>query len=104
VRKRKVNYPVAKTATKGARNPLVPGDPRGNRTPATTIDMTALEGRSDLSVGDRVRIGGAGLYAGELATVTALVMGVIPAATVRTDENRTRRVRAIDIERVHPER
>jgi hypothetical protein len=66
--------------------------------------MTALEGRNDLSVGDRVRIGGAGLYAGELATVTALVTGVIPSATVRTDENRTRRVRAIDIERVHPER
>jgi hypothetical protein len=104
VRKRKVNYPVAKTATKGARNPLVPGDPRGLRAPATTIDMTALEGRDDLSVGDRVRIGGGGLYAGELAVVTSLMSGVIPAATVRTDDGRTRRVRAIDIERVHTER
>ena len=54
MRKRKVNYPVAKTATKGARNPLVPGDPRGNRTPATAIDMTALEGRNDLSVADGI--------------------------------------------------
>lgn len=103
MRKRKVNYPVAKTATKGGRNPLAPGDPRSNRTPATTIDMTALEGRNDLSVGDRVRIGGAGLYAGELAVVTALAMGVIPSATVKTDEGRSRRVRAIDVARVHPE-
>jgi hypothetical protein len=65
--------------------------------------MTALEGRNDLSVGDRVRIGGAGLYAGELAVVTALAMGVIPSATVKTDEGRSRRVRAIDVARVHPE-
>lgn len=105
MRKRKVNYPVAKTATKGgARNPLLPGDPRTMRTPATSIDMTALEGRDDLSVGDRVRIGGGGLYAGELAVVTALTMGVIPSVTVQTDEGRSRRIRAIDVERVHPER
>jgi hypothetical protein len=102
MRKRKVNYPVAKTATKGGRNPLAPADARNNRTPATTIDMTALEGRTDLSVGDRVRIGGGGLYAGELAVVTALTMGVIPSATVKTDEGRARRIRAIDVERVHP--
>jgi hypothetical protein len=107
VRKRKVTYPVAKTATKGARNTGLPGDPRDPRTvraTVATIDLTALEGRDDLSVGDRVRIGGGGLYAGELAVVEGLAGGVIPAATVRTEEGRTRRVRVVDLERIPIER
>ena len=104
MRKRKVNYPVAKTATKGGANPPVAGDRGANRTPATAIDVRAITGRNDLSVGDRVRIGGNGLYAGELATVTALTMGVIPSATVRTDEGHQRRLRAIDVQPVRAER
>ena len=36
-------------------------------------------------------------FAGELATVESLVSGVIPAAVVRTDAGRTRRVRAVDL-------
>ncbi len=104
MRKRKVNYPVAKTATKGGANPPVPGDPRSNRAPATAIDTKAITGRQDIDVGDRIRIGGGGLYAGELATVTALSMGVIPSATVRTDAGASRRLRAIDAEPVRPER
>jgi hypothetical protein len=40
-----------------------------------------------------------GLYAGEMATVESVVGGVIPAAVIRTDAGRTRRVRAIDLMR-----
>jgi len=47
-----------------------------------------------------VKIGGGGLYAGELAIVESLSNGVIPAAAVRTDTGKTRRIRAVDLERV----
>jgi len=49
-----------------------------------------------------VKIGGAGLYAGELAVVESIVVGVIPAYMVRTEAGKTRRVRAVDIERLAP--
>jgi hypothetical protein len=104
VRKRKVTYPPPKTATKGARNGGLPRDGRESRPTVATIDLAALARRNDLSVGDRVRIGGAGLYAGELATVEELTIGVIPAAAVRTAEGRTRRVRVVDLEPVPHER
>ncbi len=103
MRKRKVNYPPAKTATKGGARAAATSDPRSTRTPATTIDTRAITGRGDIAVGDRVRIGGGGLYAGELATVTAVTMGVIPSATVRTDDGGSRRLRVIDAEPVGPE-
>jgi hypothetical protein len=51
-----------------------------------------------LSVGDRVRIAGGGLYAGEAAVIEKLTSGVIPAALVRTEAGRTRQVRTIDLE------
>jgi hypothetical protein len=63
-----------------------------------TIDLTAGSGRAGLSVGDRVRISGSGLYAGEAATIEKLTSGVIPAALVRTEAGRTRQVRTIDLE------
>jgi hypothetical protein len=50
-----------------------------------------------------VKIGGSGLYAGELAVIESLIDGVIPAAMVRTDAGRTRRVRSVDLERVATE-
>jgi hypothetical protein len=62
------------------------------------IDLTAAKGRSDLSVGDRVRIIGTGLYAGEVAVIEKLSGGVIPSAYVRTDAGRTRQARKIDLE------
>ena len=97
-RKRKVTYPPPRTAT---RQPRFAGDPP--RPTLAAIDLTALEIRDDLKVGDRVRIQGSGLYAGEIAVIESLVMGVIPAAVVRTLAGHTRRARAVDLERLPPE-
>jgi hypothetical protein len=63
-----------------------------------TIDLTAGSGRAGLAIGDRVRISGSGLYAGEAAVIEKLTSGVIPAALVRTEAGRTRQVRTIDLE------
>jgi hypothetical protein len=104
MRKRKVTYPVARTATKQPRNAGLPGDPGYVRTTVATINLAALDVRDDLLVGGRVKIGGAGLYAGELAVIESLVGGIIPAAMVRTDAGKTRRVRTVDLERVAVER
>jgi len=104
MRKRKVTYPVARTATKQPRSAGLPGDPGYVRSTVATINLAALEVRDDLIVGSRVRIGGVGLYAGELAKVEGLSSGIIPAAMVRTDSGKTRRVRAVDLERVTAER
>ncbi len=60
--------------------------------------MTASGGRTGLSVGDRVRISGTGLYAGEAATIEKITGGCIPAALVRTEAGHTRQVRTIDLE------
>ena len=95
MRKRKVNYPVAKTATKRA--PAPGSDASFVRPNLATIDPTARTGRSGLAVGDRVRIQAAGLYAGDIAIVESLGGGAIPAALVRTEAGRTRRVRTIDL-------
>jgi hypothetical protein len=104
MRKRKVNYPVAKTATRKTRTVGLPGDPGYVRSTVASIDLAALTGRDDISVGDRVRIGGDGLYAGELAVVESVISGLIPAATVRTEAGKVRRVRAVDLERPTPTR
>ena len=97
MRKRKVTYPVAKTATRKTRTVGLPGDPGYVRSTVAEIDLTALTGRTDIRTGDRVRIGGGGLYSGELAVVELLVGGLIPAAVVRTEAGKTRRVRAVDL-------
>jgi hypothetical protein len=62
-----------------------------------TIDPQARVGRTGLAVGDRVRVGGSGLYAGEIATIERFANGLIPAAFVRTESGRTRQVRTIDL-------
>ncbi len=98
MRKRKVTYPPPKTATRPDRTVGPSGDPRAQRATVASIDLTALEGRTDVAVGDRVRIGGTGLYTGDVGTVHALNPGVIPTATVRTESGRTRRVRLVDLE------
>ena len=103
MRKRKVNYPVARTATKPARTTGLQSDPTYVRSTVANINLAALDIRDDLKVGDRVRIGGDGLYGGEMAVVEAFVGGIIPAAMVRTDAGKTRRVRAVDLERVTTE-
>lgn len=55
-----------------------------------------MTGRSEIAKGMRARIA-SGLYAGEIAVVESIVGGVIPAAVVRTEAGRTRRVRTIDL-------
>jgi hypothetical protein len=94
-RKRKVNYPPARTATRRA--PVSDSEPRVRPT-VVSIDLSAARGRDDLKVNDRVRIGGTGLYAGEFATIERFAAGIIPAAVVRTDADHTRQVRLIDLE------
>ena len=93
-RKRKVTYPVARTATRQQR----PGTDAPPRPSLVEIEMNAGSGRSDLSVGDRVRIIGSGLYSGESAVIEKFAAGAIPAALVRTEAGRTRQVRTIDLE------
>ena len=100
MRKRKVTYPPAKTATRKPRTAGLPGDPGYARPTVAAIDVTALAGRDDIAVGQRVRIGGDGLYSGETAVVESLVGGLIPAAMVRTEADKTRRVRAVDLQRL----
>lgn len=100
-RKKKVNYsnagsgkkkPVPATSTTDA-VPYVP-------TTVVSIDLNAGSGREGLSVGDRVRIAGGGLYSGEEAIIEKFVGTAIPAAMVRTDAGRTRQVRTIDLDPV----
>jgi hypothetical protein len=103
VKKRKVSYPKPRTANAPVRGAGLQGEPARTRSTVATINLAVLAGRNDLAIGDRVRIGGDGLYAGEAATVLSLVGGLIPAATVQTEAGRTRRVRAVDLERIGPE-
>lgn len=102
VPKRKVNYPPPKTANRPAPRPGA-GPEQGPRPTVVSIDVSAGAGRADLSVGDRVRLTGAGLYSGEVAVIERLSGGVIPAALVRTEAGRTRQVRTIDLEPVRRE-
>ena len=100
VRKRKVNYPPAKTANRPAPATGLASDTPYVRPTVATIDLNAGKGRAGLSVGGRVRISGTGLYAGETAVLEKLVSGVIPQAVVRTEAGKTRQVRTIDLEPV----
>jgi hypothetical protein len=97
-RKRKTVYPPARTDTKPAPRPGAGPEAPYVRPTVATIDLNAGSGRAGLSVGDRVRIAGGGLYAGEAAVIEKLTSGVIPAALVRTEAGRTRQVRTIDLE------
>ena len=98
MKRRKVTYPVAKTHTKGAPRPGAGSEVAMVRPNLVAIDVTAGAGRTGLKVGSKVRINGSGLYAGEEATIVKLIVGVIPAATVRTVGGGTRRVRTIDLD------
>jgi hypothetical protein len=100
-RKRKTTYPPARTDTKPAQRPGAGPEPYVRPTVAT-IDVNATVGKSGFSVGDRVRITGAGLYAGEAAVIERLTSGVIPGALVRTEAGRTRQVRTVDLDPLPP--
>jgi len=92
-RKRRPTYPPPRSS-KGPAPAYVPPV-----TPPTVavINRQASTGRAGIEVGMRVTILGTGLYAGETAIVESVVGGVIPAASVRTEAGRTRRVRTIDL-------
>lgn len=104
-RKRKTSYPPPRNAPPRPPRPGEPGGPGspGSDTPyqrptVASINLSASAGRAGLTVGDRVRITGSGLYSGEFATIDRLTTGVIPSAVVRTEAGRTRQVRTIDLE------
>ena len=90
-------------AGSGRKKP-VPGTPAPEPiyipTTVVSIDLNAGTGRAGLKLGDRVRIIGSGLYAGEEAIIEKFVGTAIPAALVRTVAGRTRQVRTIDLEPV----
>jgi len=100
MKKRKVTYPAPRTANRPVRGAGLAGDRPIVRSTVAEINLQALNGRTDIVVGDFVRIGGGGLYGGELARVESVISGLIPAALVRTEAGKTRRVRAVDLERV----
>lgn len=93
-RKRKTNYPPAKTSR---RAPPPGTDESRERPNLATINLSAGAGRQGLSVGDRVRIEAGGLYSGEIAVIERLSSGVIPSALVRTQNGDARQVRTIDL-------
>jgi len=92
-RKRRPTYPPPRSS-KGPAPVYVPPV-----TPPTVavINRQASTGKAGIEVGMRVTIMGTGLYAGETAVVESIAGGVIPAANVRTEAGRTRRVRTIDL-------
>ena len=97
MRRRKVTYPPAKTATSSG-SKVSPADARAAAAAArvATINLEAMKGRVGIRQGIRVQIA-SGLYAGEMAIVESVVGGVIPAAVVRTEAGRARRVRTTDL-------
>ncbi len=101
MRRRKVTYPPAKTATKGPPPVLGATDPRNPAGRTVSINLDAIGGRSSIGLGDKVRIL-TGLYAGEAAVVESVAGGVIPAVMVRTESGRTRRSRTVDLEPIRP--
>lgn len=100
MRKRKITYPPAKTATKRA--PAPTPDPTIERPNLVRINAAAGAGRAGFVVGDRVRIEASGMFAGEIAVIERLISGVIPSALVRTQSGRSRQVRTIDLVAVPP--
>jgi hypothetical protein len=92
-RKRRVAYPPPRRS----KGPAPAPTPQVTPPTVAVINMRAAAGKPSISVGMRVTITGAGLYSGETAIVESLVGGVIPAAAVRTEAGRTRRVRTIDL-------
>jgi len=95
MRRRKVTYPQAKTASKGGSAAGADARATANANRAVTINLEAMAGRPDIRPGARVRIA-TGIYQGEIAVVES-VGGVIPAAVVRTESGQTRRVRTVDL-------
>jgi hypothetical protein len=92
-KKRRQTYPPPRSSRGPAPGYAAPVTPPT----VALINGQAATGRTGIEVGMRVSIMGTGLYAGEAAVVESIVGGVIPAADVRTEAGRTRRVRTIDL-------
>lgn len=99
--KRRISYPPPRTATRP--RPPAGSEPGVTRLTVVSIDLAARTGRDGLSVGDRVRILGTGLYSSEIAVIEGFASGAVPAALVRTEAGRARRVRTIDLEPIAKE-
>lgn len=85
-----------------SKGPAAPYTPPAVPPTVALINRDATSGRTDIEVGMRVTVQGTGLYAGEAAVVESISGGVIPAADIRTDAGRARRVRTIDLVPLHP--
>jgi hypothetical protein len=92
-RKRKTVYPPPRSS----KGPPPVFTPQVTPLTVAVINNQASQGNAAITTGMRVTILGTGLYAGETAIVESIAGGVIPAAVVRTDAGRTRRVRTIDL-------
>ena len=92
-RKRRVTYPPPRSS----KGPAPVYTPQVTPPTVAVINGQAGLGNAGIVVGMRVVILGVGLYAGETAVVESITGGVIPAAVVRTEAGRTRRVRTIDL-------
>jgi|SRR3954469_9561703 len=97
-KRKKVFYPVAKTATR--RRLPAGSDESPVRPNLASIDLTAGAGRAGLAVGDRVLIRGSGQLSGEVAVIERFIGGPIPAAVVRTESGNSRHARTVDLEPV----
>jgi len=97
VARKRQTYPPARS---GGPPPRPGAGPEGavNRPNLVAINLDAGRGRTGLSVGDRVQIGGTGRYAGEAVVIERITAGVIPSAVVRNEAGETRHVRTIDLE------
>lgn len=96
MKRRRVVYPPAKTATRSDPGAGVDARAAAAASRIVSINLNAMTGRPGIRPGLRVQIA-SGLYAGEFAIVESVVGGVIPAAVVRTEAGRTRRVRTVDL-------
>jgi len=92
-RKRRVAYPPPRSSKGPAPAYTPPVTPRT----VAVINGQAGLGKAGFEVGMRVTVLGTGLYTGQTAIVESIAGGVIPAAVVRTEAGRTRRVRTIDL-------
>jgi hypothetical protein len=93
VKKRRQTYPPPRSS----KGPAPAYTPPVTPPTVATINRQAGAGRAGIEVGMRVTILGTGLYVGETAVVESIAGGVVPAANVRTEAGRTRRVRTIDL-------
>ena len=95
--RKRQTYPPART---GAPPPRPGAGPEGlqHRPNLVSIDTSAARGKAGFSVGDRVRIGGNGRYAGQVGVIERISGGAIPSAIVRTEAGESGHVRTIDLQ------